>query len=228
MSGSQEVRNRIIVSSRELFFRYGFSRVTTDEIAEAAGISKRTLYQYFNSKKELFLEVVEGTLKEFRDRAEALMSGVDRDFLSTVYGLVQLRSQALASIGKPLVEEVRRTFPESWKMVEETRSAFLRSYLRRIIDEGVREGFLLPDLDGGLLERVYSAAISEIVNPESLAGLPYTASQATEAVTRIIFFGVLTERARTELREKSGESGGAPRNVTGIRKRGGKGGRDEG
>jgi len=91
-------------------------------------------------------------------------------------------------------------------MVEGMRSAFLNFYLEEIVKEGMQEGFFRPDLDPRMLALVYTAAIGDIVNPESLSALPYSAREATEAVTRLIFFGALSERGRELLsreREKS-------------------------
>ena len=45
--------------SAEHFFRRGFRRVTSDELAREAGISKRTLYRHFRSKEEILSGVIE-------------------------------------------------------------------------------------------------------------------------------------------------------------------------
>jgi AcrR family transcriptional regulator len=46
-------RDRILSAAQLAFFRRGFSRVTMDDIAGAAGLTKRTLYQHFDSKDSL-------------------------------------------------------------------------------------------------------------------------------------------------------------------------------
>ncbi len=211
MTKDAEMRRRIIDSSRELFFRHGFSKVTTDEIAEAAGISKRTLYQYFESKGSLFLKVIEDALEEAVKKAEEIMADGDLDFPEKLNRLMQLRSGELARIGDPLVEDVRRKFPDLWNAVRDMRRSLFRSHLRRLIDEGVRAGFFLKDLDPLILEAAYAAAVAEVVNPDSLADLPYTAAQATEAVTRLIFFGALTDKARISLKGAGAGRGDAAR-----------------
>lgn len=43
----------------KLFRRQGYNRVTMDDIAEAAGFTKRTLYHHFNSKDQLLADVLE-------------------------------------------------------------------------------------------------------------------------------------------------------------------------
>lgn len=48
-----DTKQRILEAAYELFYRKGFVRVGLDAIAEAAGVTKRTLYYHFRSKDDL-------------------------------------------------------------------------------------------------------------------------------------------------------------------------------
>ncbi len=48
----------IIDAAEEVFFSKGFEKSTMDDVATEAELSKGTLYLYFNSKDELFLEII--------------------------------------------------------------------------------------------------------------------------------------------------------------------------
>lgn len=56
---SEETRQQIIDAAYTLFYQSGFMRTGVDAIANAAGITKRTLYQHFGSKDELIEAVLE-------------------------------------------------------------------------------------------------------------------------------------------------------------------------
>lgn len=51
-------RQRIIDAAYDLFYRHGFNRVGVDQVAAAAGITKRTLYAHFESKDRLLEDVL--------------------------------------------------------------------------------------------------------------------------------------------------------------------------
>lgn len=61
-------RNRADVArlALELFDRHGFDQVTVDDIAEAAGISRRTFFRYFDTKEDAVLPDEHERLEQLR------------------------------------------------------------------------------------------------------------------------------------------------------------------
>jgi AcrR family transcriptional regulator len=64
-------RQRLLEAAYDLFYREGFARVGVDAVAEAAGVTKRTLYYHFDSKDALLAGVLahqhEMALKQIED-----------------------------------------------------------------------------------------------------------------------------------------------------------------
>lgn len=64
----EERRKQILESALKVFIKKGYNGATTQEIAKAAGVSEVTLFRYFSSKQEIFMEGIEPilftTLKE--------------------------------------------------------------------------------------------------------------------------------------------------------------------
>ncbi len=54
-SGSREA---IVEAAERLFLQRGFGSVSMDDLAEAAGVARRTLYNQFTSKEEIFREML--------------------------------------------------------------------------------------------------------------------------------------------------------------------------
>jgi len=51
-------REAIVEAATRLFLKHGFGAVSMDELAEASGLSRRTLYNQFTSKEEIFREML--------------------------------------------------------------------------------------------------------------------------------------------------------------------------
>ena len=62
---------QIIETARKLFHKFGFKKVSMDEIAKEAGVTKRTIYTYFPSKEikhmKSIIEEVENNNEDFFD-----------------------------------------------------------------------------------------------------------------------------------------------------------------
>ncbi|MDQ2086242.1 TetR/AcrR family transcriptional regulator [Herbivorax sp. ANBcel31] len=58
------IREKILKAASELLLINGYENTTTDQIAEKAGIGVGTLYNYFKSKADIFIEVF---AEEFED-----------------------------------------------------------------------------------------------------------------------------------------------------------------
>jgi len=54
LSDFEIVQQQIAVASKSVFDKYGFAKVSMDDIAKACGKSRTTLYHYFKNKKEVF------------------------------------------------------------------------------------------------------------------------------------------------------------------------------
>ena len=70
MSTRERRRIKLIRSAAELFLTYGREGVSMQSIAEAADISRASLYTYFGSKDEIFDAAVDGITFSVRDRAK--------------------------------------------------------------------------------------------------------------------------------------------------------------
>jgi len=85
---ADQTRHRIIDTAYALFYRSGFGGVSVDNIAAAAGVTKRTLYYHFKSKDHLLESVLEvqGELALARIRKrEPCYSGNSDEILSILF-----------------------------------------------------------------------------------------------------------------------------------------------
>jgi AcrR family transcriptional regulator len=80
------VRERIVREATRLFSAKGYNGVSVREIVKAAGITKPTLYYYYQSKEQLFERIILDTLEDFRRQLERVVkqSGPIRDRLLSI------------------------------------------------------------------------------------------------------------------------------------------------
>ncbi len=68
MASRDQARRRILEAARKLFLERGFEAANLDEVAQRAGVAKGTIYRYFESKAELYVEVLVWNADAFVER----------------------------------------------------------------------------------------------------------------------------------------------------------------
>ncbi len=60
------IRQKLIEKGRELFGTFGLKKTSIEDLVRASGISKGSFYAFFDSKEELYLEIIESLEGEIR------------------------------------------------------------------------------------------------------------------------------------------------------------------
>lgn len=65
-------KNAILKAARNLFFEKGFAPVTVERIAQKAELSKGSIYLYFNSKEEIYAQILLDDVDKFQSKITVL------------------------------------------------------------------------------------------------------------------------------------------------------------
>jgi TetR/AcrR family transcriptional repressor of mexJK operon len=99
--GSPAKRAAIVRAALEVFVREGYARAGVDAIAAAAGVSKRTIYDYYGDKETLFLAAIGETVQA--------QNATFADLLDRTLGEVTDISAALTAFGRAFATAVARS-----------------------------------------------------------------------------------------------------------------------
>lgn len=133
-------RERILRASRRLFSAKGFEGTIIDEVAELAGVSRATLYNYFPSKDSLLL----GIAWEELDQVRGLIAGELRQVgplerLRRVLEVFALDSISYLGLSRKII--YLSSFEDGF--LHPIRAEMLDIYAA-IIEEGKRQGLFRP------------------------------------------------------------------------------------
>ncbi len=134
-------RDEILRAATNLFFEKGYHEVTMEEIAEEMGVSKGTIYNYFSSKENLYLEI----LKESFEAIEALLHEEVEDSDPAVLKLRKLLAAIFTfyrqnlKVLRILSRDETHLLKEHFELTEKWRSRRVRLY-EKIIEKGIHEG----------------------------------------------------------------------------------------
>ena len=144
-----KTRDMFVDVARQLFARMGVDNITMNDIAQASGKGRRTLYTYFKNKNEIYLAVVESELSQLHrvlmDVSEKTLPA-DEKLITFIYTRLDAIKALVFRNGT-----LRATFFRDIWRVEKVRKDFdvlEVKLLKNILDDGVKEGiFSMPDTE---------------------------------------------------------------------------------
>ncbi len=163
LSRKEEKRALIIKAAAKVFARRGFASTLMAEIAIKAGIGKGTLYEYFDSKEDLFFAVFEWFVKATEAEAKVSISALGG---SASERLDALSDSLMSSWAQ--MEDMYSLVMEFWsasassQMRERFKQAFKNGYsdFRQIVSilirDGIERGEFQPQVD---IESVAAALV---------------------------------------------------------------------
>jgi AcrR family transcriptional regulator len=193
--------DEILSAAIEVFGDVGFARAKLEDVAKKAGVSKGTLYLYFDSKEELFRRlVVERIIPCFQEAEQYLREsqGSARDMLEWYIRRKweTIRKPEMVRIAR-LVHAELVNFPELARFYFEEVILRSRSLLNQILERGISTGefrkvphdFVLravPSLlvNGAMYQRGFGA-----YDPHAL-----TDEELLEGILDLVLQGVLARK----------------------------------
>jgi AcrR family transcriptional regulator len=189
-------RQRIIAGARSHFFAHGFRGVTTEDLAEGLGMSKKTLYAHFPSKTALLESVILNKFQEVEADLDRIAQTRGSDFIQILQDLLACVQRHADEIQPAFVRDVRREAPELFKLVEKRRAELLQRHFGRAFAQGRRVGLIRKDIPVKWIIDILLGATQALVNPPKLAELGLTVRGGFAAVISVVLSGVLTDKGK--------------------------------
>src|ERR1700733_3514229 len=135
----QSLRSRIVDAARELFYDHGYSKVSTSEIAEAVGISKKTLYKEFETKEDILRACVIPKLKESAKLIDSMIADRSMPFpekMKEIMAVIGFQHQRVSPV---LLKDVSIHAPELWREIVDHKQARFKKF-GLLLEEGIEHG----------------------------------------------------------------------------------------
>lgn len=134
-----KTRQTLVRTAQRLFAQKGFEATTMNDIAQASGKGRRTLYTYFKNKEDIYAAVIAGELEllsEKLDEVVAMDISPEQKVLRLIYTHLRLIKETVTRNGTLRAEFFRNI----WR-VEQARKALdhdERELYRKVLTEGCR------------------------------------------------------------------------------------------
>lgn len=194
-----ELTDSIVTQATELFLERGLKAVSMDDIAKAVGISKRTLYENFNSKDELLSDCI----KSMEASRKEKLSNVCKDAKDVIDILVAVSKNMAVNLNKisPLFLQDLNLyhFRLANDLFNKHRDEQMNG-IKQMITKGKNEGLFIKDIDENLISEIISSSQRAYMPIISSGKYPY--EKIFKHTILSFIRGIATERGRQRIDEE--------------------------
>lgn len=191
-------QEQIIEAARKLFYKYGFKRVSVDEIAREAKVTKRTLYMYFKSKEE----ILKYFINEEIQKMECMVRDIEEQnlgFLDTIHQVLYklLKYKNEHEFLNRIIEEIdvfnNPMLIENLKVIDKK----IQNYILQKLNIAIEKGYTKvedPEVTAFLIYKMYIALMFDWNENNSKLDENTVANQ----ILNILKFGLIREDGKSE------------------------------
>ena len=156
-------KEKIILASSEEFMRLGIKSVSMDDISSKLGISKKTLYQAVESKKDL----VTKSIKSFLKLERQLIKNISHTSNDAIHEMIQIghhRVITLRNMRPSVIHDLKKYYPNIWELVKEFGDKEFGEVIIANINKGKNEGLYRPDINPQIISKLFRVKSWSIVD----------------------------------------------------------------
>jgi AcrR family transcriptional regulator len=124
-----------------LFNKYGVSKVSIDEIADHANVSKVTIYKYFQSKQGLYHEIVKMIYEENIEAIQQLMEK-DLPFIKKLKHIIAVKENSQHYLKGDFLRELIKTDHDIENLLVKEYQSKTKELIFDFLDQGKSAGYI--------------------------------------------------------------------------------------
>ncbi len=147
-----ELKERIQQKARELFMRYGFRSVTMDEIAARLGVSKKTIYQFFEDKDEIVEAIMNVEIAYMQTECKKQIPESENAIEELVKNMDSMEA-VIDSMNPQILYDLEKFYPETFIKFRKHKESFLLDVIKKNLQRGIHEELYRSEINIDIIAR---------------------------------------------------------------------------
>lgn len=186
-----EQKEIILKGVLEMFLKYGIKSITMDDISRALGVSKKTIYLYFEDKDVLVRECV----KAFTDYQKVTLNNIRveaKDSLEELIKMSDYMKSHVCNINPALLYDVKKYHQKAWNIFLDYKKEFVEKSIESSLTKGISEGFFRPNINAKILSKLRMETVEMAFNTEIFPPSEFQTAQVQIEFFEQFVYGICT------------------------------------
>jgi len=200
MTNKEEIKEnarkrQIIGAGKTLFSKFGYRRVTIEEICRVAGVSKMTYYRFFENKIELVRFILTEMSEEGRQAYRDIMA-MEVPFEEKVRRTIRMKEESAAKFSDELLRDVYEDRGGELVTVIEKMTVDFLGEVMADYRNAQEEGHVRRDLNLKIIPYFLNQINNMVRDPHLLEIYPGNMKAIMKELTNLFFYGIMESEGR--------------------------------
>jgi len=192
---SHPKRELILKTGKELFWKFGFKRVTIEEVCKEAGISKMTFYKFFTNKIDLVKTIMNDILQESLSKYKKIMAS-EIPYPEKVVALIHLKSEQVETMSSEFFRDyVQADDPEMISYLQQLSGESMQMFTDDF-RKAQKNGDIRKDLKIEFIMYIMNHLV-EMAQNDALINMYDEPQDLVMEITNFLFYGILNREVHT-------------------------------
>ena len=182
-----ELRESILQGTIRVFNQKGL-KFTMDDIANALGISKKTIYTVFQNKEELFLDMVDYLFDNIKISERQVLENPELDTLTKLRRLLGVLPETYQEIDFKQLYLLKDKYPKIYDQVEKRLETGWEATIA-LLEQGMAEG-VIRRIEIPIFKLMMEAALEQFFQRDILIRHQISYQSALDEVVSILVDGI--------------------------------------
>ncbi len=191
----EDKKLEIIERATSVYMRNGIKSVTMEDLARELGISKKTIYKYFEDKNHLVRSIIASKIsfeKEMCQNCRDLSDNAIEEMIAVNKSVVE----NIGQINPSVFYDLQKYHIDAWKIIDDHKWNFVLDMMIENIKRGINEGIYRTDLNHEIIGRQYVVSTDMIMNPDIFPWPTFKIDSLFSEITRFQLNGMANEKGR--------------------------------
>lgn len=189
-----DIKDKILNGTEELFRRYGVRSISMDDIARHLSVSKKTLYQHFEDKDDVVLNITRHLLEENFKECEAIRKGAENPIEELATISIWMK-KSMDEINPTMLFDLQKFHPKAWNLWLEFKNKFIHEEVIRNLEAGIEAGYMRP-VNKEIMSILRVEFVQMAFNQDIFPREKYNIVEVQSQIFDHFVFGLVTEKGR--------------------------------
>ncbi len=190
----------ILERSSTVFMKYGLKSVTMDDLCREIGVSKKTIYKYFEDKTDLVNSILRSKLELDKTKCDTCATDSE-NAIAELINTSRFVLEQFSRINPTVFYDLQRHYPSAWKMMHDHKWEFVLNNIRKNIIRGKKEKLYRDNIDPDIISRYYVSSMDNLMDGSVYPSPEFKTDQVLTEILRFHIRGLASDKGITYLKE---------------------------